>query len=685
MASQPQGDNDEKELEDLTNRLKTGLEIKDRKYLLTNYPKCFVGSDAVTFMSKQGIAPTRVEAVNLGKLLLAANIIRHVTKDHDFKDENKFYRFTADEPSHGSKEKKAGTNEDWSWSDFIPGKCSDKQKERKYTLQPATHPLNADVQSAVDAVELAPKDTFGITPMDKYNQELLDNVHPVKWVPPQPQPKYNLVAIGAGAAGLVSAAGTAGLGGRVAIIEEHMFGGDCLNFGCVPSKAILRSAKVAYDVIVRAQEFGLEIEGGGGKLVMNFEKVMERVRRIRSEISHHDACQRFTNVYNMDVYIGHATFVSPDTVKVGEHELKFARCVIATGAKASVPPIAGLADVRYLTNQTVWNLTTRPARLAVIGAGPIGCELAQAFALLGCEVTLFNRSAQILGKEDRDAADVVQASMQRCGVRFVTGIEFVRVGYKDAAVGHASGIVVSIKRQAAAAAKEEEEKAAEESLEFDEVLVATGRKPNVEGLNLEVANVAYDTRAGIQVNDYLQTTNGNIYSAGDCCTRFQFTHMADAMARIVIRNAMFFAHSKVSDLLIPWCTYTFPEIAHVGLYESDLEERKLEYDVIKVDLSNNDRAICDGESENKGFIKVLIKKNTDQIFGATIVSENAGDQISEYTLAMQANVGLGFLDSVIHPYPTVAEGIKHSGGAFRKTMLTPITKALLRKVLAARR
>jgi len=204
-------------------------------------------------------------------------------------------------------------------------------------------------------------------------------------------------------------------------------------------------------------------------------------------------------------------------------------------------------------------------------------------------------------------------------------------------------------------------------------------------MNLELAKVKYNNRHGIEVNDFLQTTNSNIYSAGDCCTRFQFTHMADSMARIVIRNALFFGRSKVSDLIIPWCTYTFPEISHVGLYENDLIERKIDYDIIKIDLSHNDRAICDGESEYNGFVKVLIKKGTDSILGATIVSENAGDQINEFTLAMQANIGLGFLSSVIHPYPTVAEGIKHCGDAFARTKLTPMTKTLLRKVLSARR
>ena len=461
-----------------------------------------------------------------------------------------------------------------------------------------------------------------------------------------------------------------------------MFGGDCLNFGCVPSKAILRSARVAYDSIIRGKEFGIEIDG---TIKINFEKVMERVRKIRSEISSHDACERFSKVYNMDVYIGHAKFTGSDTIKIGDNgpELKFARCVIATGAKASVPPIPGLSDIKYLTNQTIWNLTSLPLRLGIIGSGPIGCEMAQAFALLGSNVIVLNRSKRILGKEDIDAAKIVKKSMEKCGVKFITGIKFNCIEYKDKSIGFKSGIVVKVQQQNDNDNDNEEKK--DKEFIFDHLLIATGRKPNVENMNLELAKVKYDSRRGIEVNDFLQTTNSNIYSAGDCCTRFQFTHMADSMARIVIRNSLFFGRSKVSDLIIPWATYTFPEIAHVGLYENDLKERKIDYDIIKIDLSHNDRAICDGEDEYNGFVKVLLKKGTDSILGATIVSENAGDQINEYTLAIQSNIGLGFLASVIHPYPTVAEGIKHSGDAFARTRLTPITKTLLRKILSARR
>ena len=509
--------------------------------------------------------------------------------------------------------------------------------------------------------------------MDKWNKKLLDNVHPIKWIQPTPFTKYNLVVIGAGAGGLVSAAGSAGLGGKVAIIENNLFGGDCLNSGCVPSKALLRAARVAYDCIIKGKEFGIECNG---EIKMNFGKVMERMRRIRSKISSVDACERMTNTYGMDVYLGYAKFVNENTVIIdNKTELKFSRCIIATGGSPSVPPIKGLRDVTYLTNHSLWNLTELPERLGVIGSGPIGCEMAQSMALLGSKVIVLNRSDRILNKEDPDAAVIVKKSMEECGIIFYTGLKFNQVSYVDKTKGLKGGINVTITIK-----KTDETK----TLTFDHLLIATGRKPNVDNMDLSKAKVKFHRKKGITVDDYLKTTNSNIFAVGDCCSRFQFTHMADAMARIAIRNALFFGRSKVSDLIIPWATYTFPEVAHVGLYEQDLKQRKIDYETIKVELNDNDRAICDGEDEFEGFIKVFYLKGKDSILGATIVSMNAGDQISEITLAMQAGIGLGTINNVIHPYPTVSEGIRRVGGAYVKTKLTPLNKILLRKILRTR-
>jgi pyruvate/2-oxoglutarate dehydrogenase complex dihydrolipoamide dehydrogenase (E3) component len=590
---------------------------------------------------------------------------------------------------HGKVEKNEATESDWKWDDLLPSfmrKDSDAMSYQPAMAEPSMIPLAAVPHHSID--EESGIDTFGVAPLDEYNREMLDNVHPVKWVNPTPKKKYNLVAIGAGAGGLVSCAGTAGLGGVTAIVEENLFGGDCLVSGCVPSKALLASAHAASIAIKRAEEFGLKIEG---TVSVDFGKVMQRMRAVRAKISHHDACSRFTKVYGMDVFLGRAEFISPTQIRVSDGSvLEFARAVVATGATPTAPPIDGLSEVDYLTNHTVWNLTEQPKRLAVIGAGPIGCELGQAFALLGSEVTMMNRSDRVLGKEDIEAADVVREKMTEDGCQFLTGVTFKRVYYTDGAAEEKGGDEADASDSAPPSAYREiaielEITSTKEprTILCDALLVATGRKPNVKGCGLAKAGIKFNESTGVEVNDFLQTTNSNVYAVGDCCTRFQFTHMADAMARIVIKNACFFGRSKVSDLVVPWCTYTMPEVAHVGLYEGDLETSGTEFDVHKVDLSHNDRAICEGDEY--GFVKVLCKKGTDSILGATIVSKNAGDQISELTLAIQANVGLGFVAGVIHPYPTIAEGIKQCGDSFNRTKLTPLSKGLLRRILSARR
>lgn len=412
---------DEETLAELTEKFRKGLEIKTRKWMTKSYEKCFVGLEAVEFMVKEGIAKTKEEAIEIGQLLVASNIIKHVTGDHDFKDEKLFYRFSVDEPSHGqTKQKEDGGN--WSWSDYIPGAF---KKSVNLNLQPDMKGLDRAVLTA----EINTEETFGISPMDEHNQKLLDNVHPIKWEPPKPQKRYNLVAIGAGAAGLVSSAGCAGLGGKSAIIDKHLFGGDCLNFGCVPSKALLKAAKVASYAVNRAEEFGIEYKD---KPKINFGKVMERLRGKRAEISHHDSCERFSKEFGMDVFLGKAEFVSENTIKLDDGTtLEFARCVIATGGSPSAPNIKGLSEVNYLTNYNLWNLTELPPKLAIIGSGPIGCEMAQSFALFGSEVTVLNRSDRILGKEDIDAANVIKQQMEKDGVSFKTGLTFLEIKNTD--------------------------------------------------------------------------------------------------------------------------------------------------------------------------------------------------------------------------------------------------------------
>jgi pyruvate/2-oxoglutarate dehydrogenase complex dihydrolipoamide dehydrogenase (E3) component len=501
---------------------------------------------------------------------------------------------------------------------------------------------------------------YDLQPLDEHNTRLLEATHPPGWTNPIPSGRYNMVVIGGGTAGLVTAAGAAGLGARVALIERRLLGGDCLNFGCVPSKALIRSARAVGD-LMEAHRLGVSVGTGFG---VDFPQIMERMRRLRADIAPHDSAERFRSL-GIDVFLGKARFTGPDTIEVGGQTLRFARACLATGARPATPPISGLEDAGFLNNENVFTLSQLPRRLAVLGSGPIGCELAQCFARFGAEVTVIDMASQILPREDRDAAEFVNRALQRDGIAFKLNASATRVERSE------TGKVLVLKVGSA-----------EERLEVDEILVGVGRVPNVEGMGLEAAGVKFDTRKGIEVNDGLRTSNPRIYAAGDVCSMYKFTHAADAMARIVIQNALFFGRAKASRLVMPWCTYTDPEIAHVGLYEKDARERGIETDVISVELGKVDRAILDGES---GLLKVVLRKGTDQILGATLVSRHAGETISELTTAITHGIGLRKLASVIHPYPTQAEVIKRAADAYNRTRLTPGVKKLFERVLAWRR
>lgn len=506
-----------------------------------------------------------------------------------------------------------------------------------------------------------------LDPDDEHNRALEANVHPRDWPNPEPARRYNLVVIGAGTAGLVTAAGAAGLGARVALIERNWLGGDCLNVGCVPSKVLLRSARAVGDVR-DAAGLGVQVPAGSQA---DFGAVMERMRSIRSRISANDSAERFRDL-GVDVFFGAARFAGGDSVEVqggeehGDRSLRFKRAVIATGARPVVPAIPGLSEAGYLTNETVFSLTTLPRRLLVLGAGPIGCELAQAFQRLGAEVTLVELGSQFLPREDPDAAAVLLASLQRDGidVRLETTLSAVEAG--------AGGEKHATLEQAGKS----------ETLAVDEILVGVGRAPNVE--NLGLSDVGIETNpCGVVVNDRLQTSNPRVYAAGDVCLSHKFTHAADFSARTVIQNALFFGRSRASALTIPWCTYTEPEIAHVGLYERDAAAAGTEVDTFVRQLAEVDRAIAEGDEE--GFVKIHVKRGTDQIVGATIVARNAGDLISEISVAMAGKVGLSQLASIIHPYPTQAEAIRQIGDAYRRTRLTPGVARVFRAFLALSR
>lgn len=500
-----------------------------------------------------------------------------------------------------------------------------------------------------------------LSPFDEHNQRLASQVHPPEWTNPTPQQPYHLVVIGAGTAGLVTAAGAAGLGARVALIERELMGGDCLNVGCVPSKGVIRAARVAATVR-DAAPFGVDVND----TKIDFGRAMERMRRLRADISPADSAQRFADL-GVDVYLGQGTFVNQNSITVtrgdgSSTELNFKKAVVATGARASAPPIPGLDSVRYLTNETVFSLTNLPGRFGIVGSGPVGSEMAQSFARFGSQVFLFERSDHILPREDADAAAIVQEEFERDGVNLMLNSRDMEVSPAEG-----GGIRIRISQHG-------------EQREFvvDELLVAVGRAPNVDGLNLEAVGVDYG-RDGIEVNDHLQTSNPRIFAAGDICSKFKFTHAADFMARIVIQNALFavgpLGRKKFSDLVIPWSTYTSPEIAHVGMYEHEAEQANVEVDTYRQDLAHVDRAILEGQDQ--GFVKVLTKRGSDQIVGATIVAENAGDLISEITLAMNNGIGLSKIGSTIHPYPTQAEAIRKLGDQFNRTKLTPTSKSIL--------
>ncbi len=505
-----------------------------------------------------------------------------------------------------------------------------------------------------------------VIPNDEFNQQLVANVHPADWVNPEPTGRYNIVVIGAGTAGLITAVIAASLGAKVALIEKHLMGGDCLNVGCVPSKGVIRAAR-AWTDLRKAAEFGLHIPAG---VKYDFGAVMTRMRKLRARISQNDSAQRYMKL-GVDVYIGSGRLLGADTIHVegpaGDRTLTFARAAVCTGARASVPSTPGLQDAGCLTNETVFSLTELPQRIGVIGAGPIGCELAQSFARLGSQVYLIETTHGIMPNEDRDAADIVEQQMLRDGVKLLC-----------------CGKDLKVEKTASGKRLTVDSHGQQYNVTVDEVLVGVGRTPNLERIGLEAAGVAYD-KNGIKVNARLQTTNPKIFAAGDVCSRYKFTHAADAMAQIVIQNALFphpfgLGYANVESLNMPWCTFTEPEIAHVGMYEQDAKAKGIEIETYTYKLDEVDRAILDGEEE--GFARVHIQKGTDKIVGATIVAAHAGNMISEFSVAMKAGAGAKTIAGTIHPYPTQAEVNKKVVNLWRKAHFTQGTKNLLMKLFA---
>jgi len=499
-----------------------------------------------------------------------------------------------------------------------------------------------------------------VLPDDAYNRALVDNVHPRAWTNPTPSGRYNLVVLGAGTAGLVAAAGAAGLGARVALVERRLMGGDCLNFGCVPSKAILRAAHVAA-LVREAEGYGVAVDGPPR---VDFAAVMARMRRLRAALSPTDSASRFRGL-GVDVYFGDARFAGPDTVLVEGRQLRFSRAVIATGSHAATLPVPGLDATGFLTNETVFSLTDLPRRLLVIGAGPIGCELAQAFRRLGSEVAIVSLDPRLLPREDPDAAAILTSRFEREQIGLHLGARLVRVE-----AGREGKVIVFDRGRG------------EERVAGDVILLAVGRVPDVEGFGLEAAGVRHE-RAGVIVDDRLRTTNRRIYAAGDVCSSYKFTHAADATARIVIENALFFGRKTASALVIPWCTYTDPEIAHVGWTEAEARERGQDVATFTVPLAEVDRAVLEGGTE--GFARLHLERRRGRILGATLVARHAGETIGEVVLAMTAGLGIDALGRTIHPYPTVADALRRTADAQRRTRLTPRVRRLFERYFRWRR
>jgi pyruvate/2-oxoglutarate dehydrogenase complex dihydrolipoamide dehydrogenase (E3) component len=489
------------------------------------------------------------------------------------------------------------------------------------------------------------------SPQDAFERQRLENVHPSGWRNPMPAASYNLVVVGAGTAGLVAAHAAAALGAKVAVIERALLGGDCLNAGCVPSKAILRTSRL-YAEMRNARQYGAQVPE---EIRVDFPAVMQRMRGIRARISRADSVRRLSAA-GVDVFFGEARFAGSDVVTVDGAKLRFRKALIATGARPDTPSIPGLAEAGYLTNENVFDLTALPRRLLVIGGGPLGCELAQAFCRFGAQTLIAQSKPMFLPLEERDAAQILSDAFARDGIEVRLNTTAVNVRVED---GQKLVDLVSEDSRSTVA--------------VDAILTGTGRVPNVAGLNLEAAGVDYDATNGVRVDDFLQTSNPRIYAAGDACLEHKFTHTADASARIVVQNALFLGRRRLSALTIPWCTYTDPEIAHVGLYVREAREQDIPVKTFTIPMHDVDRAIAD--DEEAGFVKIHVKERTDHILGATIVARHAGEMINEITLAMVAGIGLSTLARVIHAYPTQAEAIKKAADAYVGSLRRPTIKS----------
>jgi len=463
----------------------------------------------------------------------------------------------------------------------------------------------------------------------------------------------NLVVIGAGAAGLVSAYIAAAVKAKVVLVEKHKMGGDCLNTGCVPSKALIRSAKACYQA-QKAGEYGIHVD----HVEVDFDKVMARVRGVVADVEPHDSVERYTEL-GVECVQGEAEILSPYLVRVGERTIVTRAIIVATGARPAVPTISGLHKVPYLTSDNLWSLETLPKRLLVVGGGPIGCELSQAFARLGAEVTIVDVADKLLPRADRDVSLRIEKQFRAENIRLKLGAGIQSVD--------ATSATVEIDGQS-------------EVLTFDRILIAVGRAANTSGFGLEALGVELNKNGTIKVDPYLRTNYSNIYACGDVAGPYQFTHTASHQAWYASVNALFslVKKFKADYRVIPWVIFTDPEVAHVGASENELLASGIKFDRIEYDLSDLDRAIADGE--NTGMVKVLVVPGKDKILGATIVGNHAGELLSEFVAAMKNNKGLNSILGTIHSYPTWSEANKYAAGVWKKENAPQGMLKLLEKI-----
>jgi len=478
------------------------------------------------------------------------------------------------------------------------------------------------------------------------------------WRNPDPRGPYHLLIIGAGPAGLIAARAAVRGGAKVALIERNLLGGSCLNNGCIPSKAIIRTSRL-YREMRDAEHFGGRVPGG---IAVDFPAVMERVRRIRARLSERGSAERLAAM-GIDLHFGEARFAGPDSVTVGGNVLRFKKALVATGARPVRPPIPGLEEAGYLTYENVFDLTECPQRLLVIGGGPVGCELAQAFARLGSRVTLVEEDPMFLGHEERDAAQLLSDALARDGIEIHLDTQTTRVRVEGN--DKVADLVNDDTKRTVA---------------VDQILVGVGTAPNVQGLELEAAGVVYDDARGIPVDDFLRTTNRRIFAAGDVCGGNKFPHIESATGRIVVANALFLGRQRLSAEAIPWCTFTDPEIAHVGMYVTEARQKNIPVKTFTILMHEVDRAITDGEEE--GFVKVHVREGTGKILGATVVASHAGDLINEISLAMSAGLDQHALARVNQPYPTQSQAIKMAAGAYVASRRTSFRTWLMTKWLS---